>query len=180
MAETDLVELVDEHGTATGRTQVGAAHAAPGLLHRAFSVVVVDDDGRMLLQQRADAKLRFPGLWTNACCGHPAPGADLAASAARRVREELGVDLVEAREVGTFRYRAVDAGSGHVETEYDHVVVGRLAGDVLPDPDEVGDTRWVTAEEAHALVDAGVTTPWFVDVLGIVAPRAPVDVTARA
>ncbi|QGQ18292.1 isopentenyl-diphosphate Delta-isomerase [Cellulomonas sp. JZ18] len=172
MAETDLVELVDEQGTPTGQTQVGAAHRAPGLLHRAFSVVVVDDAGRMLLQQRADAKLRFPGLWTNACCGHPAPGADLAASAARRVREELGVDLVDAHEVGTFRYRALDAGSGHVETEYDHVVVGRLAGGLVPDPAEVGATRWVTAEEAHALVDAGVTTPWFVDVLRVVAPRA--------
>ncbi len=172
MAETDLVQLVDEHGITTGETQVGAAHAAPGLLHRAFSVVVVDDAGRMLLQQRADVKLRFPGLWTNSCCGHPAPGADLLASAARRVHEELGVELVDAREAGTFRYRALDAGSGHVETEYDHVVVGRARGDLRPDAQEVGATRWVAAEEAHALVDAGVTTPWFVDVLAVVAPRA--------
>ncbi|QCB95118.1 isopentenyl-diphosphate Delta-isomerase [Cellulomonas shaoxiangyii] len=171
-----MVELVDEHGAVTGEMQVGAAHTAPGTLHRAFSVVVVDDAGRMLLQQRADAKLRFPGLWTNSCCGHPAPGADLAASAARRVHEELGADLVDAHAVGTFRYRALDAGSGHVETEFDHVVVGRLSGEPRPDPDEVGATRWVSAEEARALVDAGVTTPWFVDVLRIVAPH---DADAR-
>ena len=171
MAETDLVELVDEDGTPTGTTTVGEAHAAPGRLHRAFSVVLTRPDGRMLLQRRAHAKLRFPGLWTNACCGHPLPGSDVRERAALRVREELGVELVDATEVGTFRYRAPDASSGHVEREHDHVLVGRFEGDLDPDPDEVAETRWVTPAEAQALVDAGEVTPWFPDVLRLVASR---------
>ncbi|UZN02752.1 isopentenyl-diphosphate Delta-isomerase [Cellulomonas sp. S1-8] len=165
MAETDLVELVDEHGRATGSTTVGQAHSAPGRLHRAFSVVVTRPDGQLLLQRRADAKLRFPGLWTNTCCGHPLPGADLHARATLRVREELGVELVDVREVGTFRYRAQDGASGHVESEHDHVLVGGCTGELRPDPAEVAETAWVTPERAHEMVEAGLTTPWFVDVL---------------
>ncbi|ADG75928.1 isopentenyl-diphosphate delta-isomerase, type 1 [Cellulomonas flavigena DSM 20109] len=165
MAETDLVELVDEHGRAMGETTVGAAHAAPGRLHRAFSVVLTRPDGRILLQRRAEAKLRFPGLWTNSCCGHPLPGSDVRERAALRVREELGVELVDAREVGTFRYRAADATSGHVEREHDHVIVGSCTGELAPDPAEVAETAWVTTERAHELVAAGEVTPWFADVL---------------
>lgn len=168
MAETDLVELVDEHGAPHGTTTVGQAHAAPGQLHRAFSVMLTRPDGRLLLQRRAETKLRFAGLWTNSCCGHPLPGADLHDRAALRVRQELGVELVGAREVGTFRYRAADPASGHVEREHDHVVVGTCSGDLRPDPTEVAETRWVTPQEAHELVAAGVVTPWFADVLRLV------------
>lgn len=174
MAETDLVELVDEHGHATGRSTVAVAHAAPGTLHRAFSVLVTGPDG-ILLQRRSLAKTRFGGLWTNTCCGHPAPGADLVGAAVARTRDELGVELVDAREVGSFVYRAPDAGSGHVEFEHDHVVVGRCTGTLAPDPAEVVETAWVDAAQAHALVREGRVTPWFADVL-----RVADEVVARA
>ncbi|MBO3094591.1 isopentenyl-diphosphate Delta-isomerase [Cellulomonas dongxiuzhuiae] len=173
MAETDLVELVDEDGNGTGTATVGEAHTAPGHLHRAFSVVLTRPDGRILLQRRADAKLRFPGLWTNSCCGHPLPGADLRERAALRVREELGVELVDAREVGAFRYRAPDASSGQVECEHDHVIVGRCSGELRPDPAEVSQTEWVTPQRAHELVAEGQVTPWFADVLRLVATATP-------
>ncbi|MBO0923496.1 isopentenyl-diphosphate Delta-isomerase [Cellulomonas sp. zg-ZUI199] len=172
MAETDRVELVDEDGRATGTTTVAEAHRAPGRLHRAFSVVLTRPDGRMLLQRRALTKLRFAGLWTNSCCGHPLPGTDLHERAALRVREELGVELVDAREVGTFRYRAPDDVSGHVECEYDHVLVGRCEGELAPDPLEVDGTEWVTPARAHELVAAGVVTPWFADVLRVLDAAA--------
>lgn len=42
-----------------------------GLLHRAFSVFSFNASGKLLLQQRADEKITFPGLWTNTCCSHP-------------------------------------------------------------------------------------------------------------
>lgn len=168
MAETDRVELVDEEGRATGETTVGRAHGAPGQLHRAFSVVITRPDGRMLLQRRALTKLRFAGLWANACCGHPPPGSDLLARAATRVREELGVTLVDAHVLGAFRYRADDLLSGQVEHEYDHVVLGRCTGEPDPDPGEVSRTAWVTPERAHELVRTGLVAPWFPDVLRVV------------
>ena len=145
MAESDLVELVDTHGRASGTAQVSTAHVPPGRLHRAYSVVVVDDAGRLLLQRRAPTKLRFPGLWTNSCCGHPPPGADLLASATLRVAQELGIDLTDAVEVGTFTYRADDHATGFVEHEYDHVVVGRHQGNLRPNPAEVSETAWAVS-----------------------------------
>src|SRR5687767_11187246 len=88
----DLV-LVDEHDRPLGTAEKLAAHQRGGTLHRAFSVFLFNDAGRMLLQQRAAGKYHFGGLWTNACCSHPRPGEAVEDAARRRVREELGVDV---------------------------------------------------------------------------------------
>ncbi len=91
------MELVDTGGGAVGAATVDEAHRAPGRLHRAFSVVLVDGDGRLLLQQRAAVKTRFALRWANACCGHPAPGEPVTDAAQRRLAEELGVTTVPLR-----------------------------------------------------------------------------------
>lgn len=145
--EDHLVELVDEHGAGIGSATVSSAHLPPGRLHRAFSVFLVDDDGRLLLQQRAAVKTRFPLRWANTCCGHPAPGDTVAEAAGRRLVEEIGVGNVALAEVGVYTYYAEDPATGRVEYEYDHVLIGRLPADrdaPLPDPDEVAGLRWVT------------------------------------
>lgn len=137
------VELVDGTGIAVGSCSVARAHRSPGLLHRAFSVLLVDGAGRVLLQQRAAVKTRFPLRWANSCCGHPAPGQPVTEAAGIRLGEELGLGA-ELREAGTFTYRAADPGTGRVEYEFDHVVTGlHLGGELRPDPDEVADYAWV-------------------------------------
>src|SRR6201997_5566054 len=136
-----LVELVDRAGRAFGTSTVREAHTAPGRLHRAFSVLLYDPAGRVLLQQRAAVKKRFALRWSNACCGHPAPGQDLAAAATTRLAEELGIaagQITPLVEVGVFRYRADDAASRYVEYEWDHVLVATLTHGVpAPDGSEV-------------------------------------------
>src|SRR5690606_20989395 len=150
--ERDLVELVTETGRAAGTATVADAHRPPGRLHRAFSVLLLDAAGRLLLQQRAAAKTRFPLRWANACCGHPAPGATVTAAAARRLAEEVGIRGVRLTELGRYVYRADDPASGQVEHEYDHVLLGRVDdGTALrPDPGEVAALRWVTRPELAA------------------------------
>jgi isopentenyl-diphosphate delta-isomerase len=156
--EDTLVELVDAGGVAIGSATVGAAHAAPGQLHRAFSIVLVDDRGQLLLQQRAATKTRFPLRWANACCGHPAPGSDLVAAASRRLSEEIGLDAVALRPVGVYVYRALDPVTERVEYEYDHVLVGQVDGRaVRPDPEEVAALRWAYPDEVHREI---ATQPW--------------------
>jgi isopentenyl-diphosphate delta-isomerase len=147
--EATLVELVDEDGAARGTTTVDLAHRQPGLLHRAFSVLLLDYRGRILLQRRAAVKTRFALRWANTCCGHPAPGEGLAAAASRRLVEELGVDGVHLTEAGVYRYRATDPASGRVEHEYDHVLFAEFpAGRRLrPDPGEVAEVRWSTHDQ---------------------------------
>jgi isopentenyl-diphosphate delta-isomerase len=61
-----------------------------GLLHRAFSVFIINNQHELLLQKRASSKYYSPGLWTNTCCSHPAPGEDLQSSAEKRLVEEMG------------------------------------------------------------------------------------------
>ena len=144
--EAHAVELVDVTGRTIGLSTVDVAHRAPGLLHRAFSVVLVDDTGRLLLQQRAAVKTRFALRWANACCGHPRPAEPVAVAAERRLSEELGIAAVPLTEIGVHLYQAMDPASGRIEHEYDHVLFGRLdpATPVHPDPDEVATVTWVS------------------------------------
>jgi isopentenyl-diphosphate delta-isomerase len=166
--EEHAVELVDSSGAAVGTTTVSAAHQAPGQLHRAFSVFVRDADGRVLLQQRAAAKTRFPLRWANTCCGHPAPGEKLDVAAARRLTEEMGLTGVTMTEVGVYAYYAEDPATGRVEYEYDHVLLGDLPAGAVPRPDpaEVADVRWVSLHDLVADIEAEsrAYAPWLAGV----------------
>jgi len=165
----DTVVLVNEDGEPIGTMAKLAAHEAPGLLHLAFSVVLYRSDGLVLLQQRAATKYHFPLIWANSCCSHPRPGEDVVASAERRVGEELGL-ACRLADVGTLTYRAVCPVSGLVEHEFDHVLVGEVEGDPVPDPAEVAALRWaVAADIVTELPPDGA--PWLVPVL-TVAERA--------
>jgi len=175
--ELDLVELVDSSGVAVGSTTVTAAHTAPGQLHRAFSVLLFDDDGQTLLQQRASGKTRFPLRWANACCGHPGPGTPLVVAAEQRLGEELGITGVALTEVGVFTYRADDPATGRVEHEYDHVLVGRVSRGLAlrPDPVEVEETRWAPAAALTSLAGGPEYVPWLPGVLPIALAAAPFE-----
>jgi isopentenyl-diphosphate delta-isomerase len=166
--EQALVELVDEVGRARGSSTVEQAHAAPGQLHRAFSVLLQDQAGRFLLQRRAAAKTRFPLRWANACCGHPAPGEAVVDAGARRLAEEIGLTGVPLAEVGVYLYRAADPATGRVEHEYDHVLLGRVAAEPVlePDPTEVAEVRWIAAGDLFAAAGAEpeAYAPWLVGV----------------
>lgn len=171
--EEQLVELVDADGRPTGSTSVADAHRPPGRLHRAFSVLLLDPAGRLLLQRRAAVKTRFPLRWANACCGHPEPGETPAAAASRRLVEELGAGGMPLTEVGVYVYRADDPATGRVEHEYDHVLLGHAAPDLAlrPDPAEVADLSWVPAIEVPAAVaaDPDAYAPWLAGVIGCLA-----------
>jgi isopentenyl-diphosphate Delta-isomerase len=169
--EETLVELVDADGRAIGSATVTLAHTAPGLLHRAFSVLLVDPDGRLLVQQRSAAKTRFALRWANACCGHPAPGESVAVAATRRLGEELGVREVPLTPLGVYRYQASDRATGLVEHEYDHVLLGRVASGVRlePDPAEVAALRWLHPAQVRDHLAGSVDSyaPWLAGVLSV-------------
>jgi len=158
--------LVDESDREVGFAEKLEAHRDGGRLHRAFSIVLFNGRGEMLLQLRAATKYHFGGLWTNACCGHPRRGEKLLPAARRRLREELGIEA-QLREAFTFTYTATDPGSGLTENEYDHVLVGHFQGEPRPDPDEMDDTRWIDCAELARDLAARpeAYTPWFARVI---------------
>jgi isopentenyl-diphosphate Delta-isomerase len=171
------VELVDRGGTASGSCSVAEAHIAPGRRHRAFSVLLYDSDGRVLLQQRAADKTRFPLHWSNTCCGHPAPDQDTATAASRRLADEFGIaswHTTLPAEVGAFHYYARDPGTDSVEDEWDHVFVATLiSGAPVPDETEVLDYRWTFPRLLRAEIAAhpGSYTPWLPGVLNLAGRR---------
>ncbi|MFI0486648.1 isopentenyl-diphosphate Delta-isomerase [Actinomadura sp. 9N215] len=174
--ELQLVELVDAGGAATGSCTVAEAHTAPGRLHRAYSVVLLDDLGRVLVQQRAAVKTRFALRWANACCGHPGPGEAMVDAAGLRLTEEIGVRGVTLHQAGVYQYRAEDPRTGKVEHEYDHVLVGRVAADapLRPDPAEAADVQWLAPDRLRAdLADRPDRfTPWLGGVLAVATEAA--------
>jgi isopentenyl-diphosphate delta-isomerase len=126
--------LVDESNRAVGTAGKMAVHRA-GLLHRAFSIFIVDERGRIVLQQRSAKKYHSAQLWANSCCGHPRPGERTLAAAHRRLNEELGI--TSPLSFGFYsRYRA-DLGHGMQENEFVYVYFGPLLAQPRPDPAEV-------------------------------------------
>jgi isopentenyl-diphosphate delta-isomerase len=115
-----------------------------GALHRALSIFITNDRGELLLQQRASDKYHSGGLWSNACCSHPAPKEATIAAAHRRLSEELGFDT-ELTPAGTLLYRA-EVGDDLIEHEYDHLYSGTWNGDITPAPAEVSAVQWINAE----------------------------------
>jgi isopentenyl-diphosphate Delta-isomerase len=163
---SESVVRVDADDRALGSFEKLAAHRHPGVLHRAFSVLLFDGRHRLLLQRRAAAKYHFRNRWSNSVCSHPRPGEDLVQAGQRRVREELGL-TVELVHLASFEYRAIDLDSGLVEHELDHVLVGTTDGAPRLDPDEVAEVRWVDAYELAGWLarEPEVFTPWFVPAL---------------
>ena len=149
--EDELI-LVDGLDREVGRAPKLCTHEA-GLFHRAFSVVLVREDGALLLSRRAEGKYHSGGLWANSCCSHPRVGEAVVDAAVRRVREELGCEVEPGslREIGDYTYRAVFA-NGLTEYEYDHVLLARIAPGSIPapNPEEVGEIRWVSPETLAA------------------------------
>ena len=142
MTEEQVV-LVNERDESVGTMGKLRAHQE-GALHRAFSVFLFDDQGRVLLQRRAAGKYHSAGLWTNTCCSHPRPQETIIDAAKRRLMEEMGI-ATEVEHRFHFIYRAA-LDNGLQEHELDHVLFGRFAGPAIPDPKEVGDWKYVSAD----------------------------------
>ena len=161
-----LVVGLGGNGSANVPVARSVAHEAPGVLHLAVSVQVVDVSGRWLLQRRAPTKMLFANRWANTCCTHPAPGEDPARAALRRLREETGLVVEDLLPAGSFTYRATDPHSHLVENEHDFVFAA--LADVRtaePDPEEISELALLPFEEAVELLQSAAAAPWSATVL---------------
>ena len=155
-ARDDMLVLVDGRDRTVGYATKQRAHTQ-GLLHRAFSVLLVRGEGanrQVLLAQRARQKYHSGGLWANSCCSHPRKGEGVLEAARRRLPEELGVRAKDLREIGSFAYRA-SFDNGLTEYEYDHVLLGTCEGEPRPEPTEVEALRWVDTDELARMLCEG-------------------------
>jgi isopentenyl-diphosphate delta-isomerase len=158
MADEQLI-LVDERNRAVGTGGKEVVHRK-GLLHRAFSIFIVDARGRLLLQQRNPKKYHSGGLWANSCCGHPRPGERTISAARRRLNEELGLE--SALSFAFFaRYRA-ELDHGMQENEFVYVFFGPLVMEPRPDPAEVARVDFLSVGELERRIrrEPGTFTFW--------------------
>ena len=159
MLITEVI-LVDEKDNAVGACEKIEAHRK-GILHRAFSVFIFNSKGEMLLQQRAIGKYHSGGLWTNACCSHPAPGEETIVAAKRRAQEELGFD-VSIEKIFDFVYKT-DFDNGLTEYEFDHVFVGQYDGKINFNKEEIMDICYKSIKEISQSLKTHPSeyTAWF-------------------
>lgn len=153
--------LVDDAGRPVGVAAKDAVHASRTPRHLGFSCYGFDEFGRTLVTRRSPAKRTFPGVWTNTCCGHPAPDEPLEQAVRRRLDHELGMRPTGLRLVlPDFSYRA--GFEGIEENELCPVFVCRLVGDPRPHPDEVLAYDWWSWDRflAAAVDDSSGLSPW--------------------
>ena len=140
----EKVILVNEKDEPIGLMPKMEAHEK-ALLHRAFSVFVMNANGETMLQQRAKDKYHSPLLWTNTCCSHQREGESNIDAGKRRLMEEMGF-TTELKELFSFVYKA-PFDNGLTEHEFDHVMVGYFENEPNINPEEVADWKWMQPED---------------------------------
>jgi len=161
-ADSDALILVDESDREVGHLSKALCHAGRGVLHRAFSLLIFNEAGELLLQRRAATKRLWPLHWSNSCCSHPRRNEPMESAIHRRLHEELGIRC-PMRYLFKFQYQA-QYGSAGAEHELCSVYVGRYGGLLKINRNEIDSWRWVEPRalehemSGHAACEF---TPWF-------------------
>ena len=161
-AEAESLILVDESDQEVGYLSKARCHEGRGVLHRAFSLLIFNDRGDLLLQRRSVRKRLWPHYWSNSCCSHPRRAESMEAAIHRRLYEELGLEC-PLQFLFKFQYQAQFDNVG-AEHELCSVFIGRSSGRLRIDQDEISDCRWVSPEGlAEEMRGEGAQrfTPWF-------------------
>ena len=157
----EQVILVDEQDNPIGLMPKLEAHQK-AVLHRAFSVFILNAKGELMLQQRAKHKYHSPRLWTNTCCSHQRQGETNVQAGMRRLQEEMGF-TTDLKEIISFIYKA-PFDNGLTEHEFDHVLIGYYEDSPNINHDEVADWKWMPLEDVKNDIDTHPEyyTVWFV------------------
>ena len=160
-SEGEELILVDRDDREIGFMSKADAHDGAGVLHRAFSLFLFNDEGELLLQQRAPGKRLWGGYWSNSVCSHPRRGESLELATQRRLWDELNFET-GLEHVYWFCYEARfdDAGS---ENELCHVYLGRASAELRPNDSEIAATRYLSTSQLEAEFSEHPEryTPWF-------------------
>ena len=156
----EKVILVDSEDKPIGTLPKMEAHEK-GVLHRAFSVFILNQKGELMLQQRAHHKYHSPGLWTNPCCSHQREGEQNIEAGMRRLDEEMGFS-VTLEELFSFIYKA-PFDNGLTEHELDHVMLGHYEEVPQINTEEVAEWKWMSLIdiEADIAINPDEYTVWF-------------------
>ncbi|MBL6447992.1 isopentenyl-diphosphate Delta-isomerase [Fulvivirga sp. 29W222] len=169
------VVLVDSQDREIGRMEKLEAHKK-GLLHRAFSILIFNSRGELLIHKRDVNKYHSGGLWTNTCCSHPRPSEPLHEAAKRRLMEEMGIDL-QPEYLYKFIYKT-PLDNQLIEHELDHIFTGIFDGKPVINRDEVEDWKYIDLKslKADMEINADNYTHWFKIIIDNITPHIKLEV----
>ncbi len=154
--------IVDLHDNEIGTLNKFECHQKSGVLHRAFSIFLFNEQGQLLVQKRSVQKKLWPSFWSNSCCSHPRQGENILEAAKRRLNDELGLGEVKLEFVYKFSYEAAykDIGS---ENELCSVFLGVIDKKVNVNCNEIEQIRYINTSDLLSDMDARTDyTPWFI------------------
>ena len=156
----EKVILVNEKDEQIGLMPKMEAHEK-ALLHRAFSVFVLNSKNEIMLQQRAADKYHSPLLWTNTTCSHQREGETNIEAGNRRLMEEMGIET-ELKELFSFIYKA-PFDNGLTEHELDHVMIGYYNDEPNINREEAESWKWMSIDDVKEDMKANpeAYTVWF-------------------
>ncbi len=150
---SQAVVAVDEHDQSQGTVNRLDAHTGDGIRHRAFTALVFDAAGNLLLAQRSPDKRLWDTHWDGTVASHPVAGQSQTAAAEQRLAEELGIASTQYDDLEVtdrFEYKRYFERRG-VEHEVCTVLQTTLTDRTLdPDETEVAGTMWVPYDRLQA------------------------------
>jgi isopentenyl-diphosphate delta-isomerase len=128
------------------------AHTGDGIRHRAFTALVFDGEGRILLAQRSPEKRLWDTHWDGTVASHPVQGQTQKEATRQRLEEELGItpdQYDDLRVTDKFEYKRYYPNEG---VEWEVCAVLKLTLDDLsmdPVEKEVAGMLWVDYDHLH-------------------------------
>ena len=175
----ELVLCLDSDDNVIDSSSKFTTHHGEGILHRAFSVLIFDSEGRLLVQQRSSDKITFPAVWANSCCSHPLdidgentdPIEGVKEAARRKLDQELGIprtitDDWKFHHIGRFEYKC-RWDSDWVEQEIDHVLIVEADCEVDFNRNEIQSVDWLDNDSLIQMMErkgrwkSQLIAPWF-------------------
>ena len=157
----ELLICVDTDDNITGHATKEKCHKGQGLLHRAFSIYIFNDQKQLLLQKRSQEKLLWPLYWSNSVCSHPRKDESYLIATTRRLKEELGIET-ELKFLFKFHYTSVYKNIG-TENELCSVYVGKTRQAIRPNSSEIAEWKYTDLKYLGLELQNSPEsfTPWF-------------------
>lgn len=160
--DDEMLILVDENDNEIGYEHKNKCHEDSGILHRAFSIFIFNDNLDLLMQKRSDTKLLWGDFWSNTVCSHPRKGESMEFATQRRLKDEMGIST-DLKYLFKFQYQAKFKNIGS-ENELCSVYVGHYNGPFNPNPTEIKDMMFIPYDKILEEITRSPKfyTPWFV------------------
>lgn len=175
----ELVLCLDTDDNVIESSSKLTTHYGEGSLHRAFSVLIFDSEGKLLVQQRSSDKITFPAVWANSCCSHPLdivgengdPIEGVIEAARRKLDQELGIQRTvtnnwKFNHIGRFEYKS-RWDADWIENEIDHVLIVQADCEVNFNRNEIQAVDWLSKESLTQMMErkgrwkSQIIAPWF-------------------